>query len=105
MKKYSDSTLMKMSKAELIEQLRCAEHTREVAEEALAQQAENLADWEPVIRCKNCEYYRESALLAPIRFCFRLKPPTEDRPIGYNFAPDDFCSHGLPIIHDESESR
>ena len=94
MKKYSDSTLMGMTKAELIEQLRCAEHNREVAEEALAQQAENLANWEPVIRCKNCEYYREGALLAPNRFCFRLKHPTEDRPIGYNFAPDDFCSHG-----------
>lgn len=56
MKKYSDSTLMKMTKAELIEQLRCAEHNREVAEEALAQQAENLKDWEPVVHCKNCKH-------------------------------------------------
>ncbi len=48
----------------------------------------------PVVRCRDCEYYRESALLAPNMFCFRLKHPTEDRPIGYNFAPDDFCSHG-----------
>ena len=44
MKKYSDSTLMRMTKAELIEQLRCAEHNQEVAEEALVQQAENLKD-------------------------------------------------------------
>lgn len=35
MKKYSDSTLMRMTKAKLIEQLRCAEHNREVAEEAV----------------------------------------------------------------------
>lgn len=56
MKKYSDSTLMKMTKAELIEQLRCAEHNREVAEEALAQQAENLKDWEPVVHCKDCKH-------------------------------------------------
>lgn len=94
MTKYSDSTLMRMTKAALIEQLRCAEHNQEVAEEALAQQAENLKDWKPVVHCRDCEYYRESVLLAPNRFCFRLKYPTEDRPIGYNFAPDDFCSHG-----------
>lgn len=56
MKKYSDSTLMRMTKAELIEQLRCAEHNREVAEEAVAQQAENLKDWEPVVHCKDCKH-------------------------------------------------
>lgn len=54
MKKYSDSTLMRMTKAELIEQLRYAEHNREVAEEAVAQQAENLKGWEPVVHCKDC---------------------------------------------------
>lgn len=52
------------------------------------------ADVEPVVRCKDCKYYRVSAMLAPNKFCFRLKHPVEDRPIGYNFAPDDFCSHG-----------
>ena len=57
MKKYSDSTLMRMTKAELIEQLRCAEHNREVAEDAPAQQAENLKDWEPVIRCRDCTFW------------------------------------------------
>lgn len=58
MKTYSDSTLMRMTKAELIEQLRCAEHNREVAEETVAQQAENLKNWEPVTHCKDCEYHR-----------------------------------------------
>lgn len=48
----------------------------------------------PVVRCKDCKYYRVGVLLAPNKFCFRLKHPVEDRPIGYNFAPDDFCSHG-----------
>ena len=52
------------------------------------------ADVAPVVRCRDCKYYRVSALLAPNKFCFRLKHPVEDRPIGYNFAPDDFCSHG-----------
>lgn len=52
------------------------------------------ADVAPVVRCKDCKYYRVGAVLAPNKFCFRLKHPVEDRPIGYNFAPDDFCSHG-----------
>lgn len=47
-KRYSDSTLMRMTKADLIEQLRVAEYNRDVAESFLAQQAENLKDWEPV---------------------------------------------------------
>lgn len=51
-------------------------------------------DVAPVVRCKDCKYYRVGVLLAPNKFCFRLKHPVEDRPIGYNFAPDDFCSHG-----------
>lgn len=41
MKKYSNSTLMRMTKGELIAQLRCAEYNRTVAEETLAQQAKN----------------------------------------------------------------
>lgn len=40
--KYSDSTLMRMTKEQLIEQIRCAEHNAEVANEFLAQQAENI---------------------------------------------------------------
>lgn len=52
------------------------------------------ADVVPVVRCKDCKYYRVSAMLAPNKFCFRLKHPVEGRHIGYNFASDDFCSHG-----------
>lgn len=48
-----------------------------------------------VVRCKDCKYYQESELLAPNKFCFRLKHPNEDRKIGYNYAPDDFCSYGV----------
>lgn len=55
---------------------------------------EDAADVAPVVRCRDCKYYRVSAMLAPNKFCFRLKHPVEDRPIGYNFAPDDFCSYG-----------
>lgn len=53
-----------------------------------------IVDLEPVVRCRDCKYYRVSTMLAPNKFCFRLKHPVEDRPIGYNFAPDDFCSYG-----------
>lgn len=48
----------------------------------------------PVVRCKDCKYYKTSELLLPHKFCFRLRHPTENRSVGYNFADDDFCSHG-----------
>lgn len=44
---YSDSTLQRMTKNDLIEQLRCAEHNQRAAEAMLNQQAENLKDWRP----------------------------------------------------------
>lgn len=53
------------------------------------------ADVLPVVHCKDCKYYRESRVLAPNKFCFRLNHPTEPGKIGYNFADDDFCSHGV----------
>lgn len=48
MKRHSDSTLMHMTKAELIEYVRMAEHNQDAAETGMRQQAENLKDWEPV---------------------------------------------------------
>lgn len=53
-----------------------------------------VADVAEVVRCKDCKYYRESRVLAPNKFCFRLNHPTEPGKIGYNFGDDDFCSHG-----------
>lgn len=52
------------------------------------------ADVVEVCRCKDCEWYQESKIFPPNKFCFRLKHPVEDRQIGYNFSPDDFCSYG-----------
>lgn len=63
------------------------------------------ADVAPVVRCRDCKYYRVSAMLAPNKFCFRLKHPVEDRPIGYNFAPDDFCSHGERLGEVKSDAE
>lgn len=51
------------------------------------------ADVVEVVRCKDCKWYKESKLLATNKFCFRLKDRNGDR-VGYNFAPDDFCSYG-----------
>lgn len=48
-KPLSDSTLMSMTKKEIIENLRIAEHNFFSAEETLAQQAENMRDWAPVV--------------------------------------------------------
>lgn len=47
-----------------------------------------------VVRCKDCKYYKESRVLAPNKFCFRLNHPTEPGKIGYNFSENDFCSYG-----------
>lgn len=48
MKRHSDATLMGMTKAQLVEYVRMAEHNQEVAEAALDQQAKNIKDWQPV---------------------------------------------------------
>jgi len=47
----------------------------------------------PVVRCRECKWYKEGKLLGPTKFCFRLRDADGER-IGYNFASDDFCSHG-----------
>lgn len=48
-KPLADSTLLHMTKKEIIELLRTAEHNAEVSQEWVAQQAENLKDWVPVV--------------------------------------------------------
>ena len=50
-------------------------------------------DAAPVVRCKDCKYYREGRVLSPQKFCFRLRG-RDGKAIGYNFADDDFCSYG-----------
>ena len=46
-KRLSDATLFGMTKKDLISYVRMCEHNREVAEETLDQQCENLKDWKP----------------------------------------------------------
>lgn len=57
-------------------------------------QKQPAADVVEVVRCKDCKYYQEGKLLAPNKFCFRLRHPTENRQVGYNFSDNDFCSYG-----------
>lgn len=48
-KPLADSTLLRMPKKEIIELLRTAEHNAKVSQEWVAQQADNLKDWKPVV--------------------------------------------------------
>lgn len=48
-KPLADSTLHNMTKKEIIELLRIAEHNAKASQEKVEQQAENLKDWVPVV--------------------------------------------------------
>lgn len=48
-KPLAASTLHSVTKKEIVELLRIAEHNAEASQEWVAQQAENLKDWAPVV--------------------------------------------------------
>ena len=88
MHRHSTATLMGMTKKELVEYVRMAEHNQDVAEETLKQQAENVKDWNPVVRCKNCKHYDQTHIGNGDRcMCTKFLGLTIPR-------PDDFCSYG-----------
>lgn len=41
-------------------------------------------DVAPIIRCRDCQFYREGEKLAPMKFCYRMGR--------LNRGPDDYCS-------------
>ena len=86
MRRHSTATLMGMTKKELVEYVRMAEHNQEVAEETLNQQAENVKDWMPVVRCKDCRQWRNKKL--PGISCGICELLCVD------MKPNDFCSYG-----------
>ena len=86
MRRHSTSTLMGMTKKELVEYVRMAEHNQEVAEETLNQQAENVKDWMPVVRCKDCKHFNHQKALRPGGIWCEYWGTDPD--------PDDFCSYG-----------
>ena len=92
-KPLADSTLHSMTKKELIELLRTAEHNAKVSQEWVAQQAENIKDWAPVVRCKDCKWFADNNdgewYGCQMFQVVRITP--EDAP-----KPDDFCSYGEP---------
>lgn len=88
MKTYSDSTLMRMTKTELIDQLRCAQHNQAVWEETVKQQAENVKDFEPVTHCKDCKYHRLYS--TGNIYCVHSEGLSSQ-------GPDAFCSYGEPM--------
>lgn len=83
MRAWADSTLMSMKKSDLIERLRCAEHDKAVAEGQLAQHIENVKEWVPVVRCKDCIYRIDGRCFSRTPF---LNAPAVE--------PDNFCSWG-----------
>ena len=91
-KPLADSTLLHMTKKELIELLRTAEHNAEVSQEWVAQQAENLKDWEPVVHCRDCKHFNHEHME-----CENEAVSTDHEggaEYSLNFWLDDFCSCG-----------
>jgi hypothetical protein len=90
MHRHSTATLMGLTKRELVEYVRMAEHNQEVAEETLNQQAENVKDWIPVVRCKDCKHYKPQKRSAH----WSNSTPYCCRCTVVKVNPDDFCSYG-----------
>ena len=73
---------MGLTKRELVEYVRIAEHNQDVAEETLNQQAENVKDWINVVRCKDCKHLEITGCYGECRKLVRIVKPW------------DFCSYG-----------
>lgn len=51
-------------------------------------------DAAPVVRCKDCIYYKTGEYFKDMKFCFRLKHPGKNKQVGYNYPEDGFCNYG-----------
>lgn len=84
---------MGLTKKELVEYVRMAEHNQDVAEETLKQQAENVKDWIPVVRCRDCVHWFGRDGGSPV--CLKIY---EDGAVSADAwqtrEADDFCSYG-----------
>ena len=80
-KPLADSTLLRMPKKEIIELLRTAEHNAKVSQEYVAQQAENLKDWKPVVHGRWMPFHSRAA--GDMQYCSVCK-------IGFD-AKTDYC--------------
>jgi choline dehydrogenase-like flavoprotein len=77
---------MGLTKVELVEYVRMAEHNQDVAEETLRQQAENVKDWMPVVRCKDCVYWNRAMVNAKGFLICKAS--------GMEIMAHDYCSYG-----------
>ena len=84
--RHSDATLMGITKKELVDYVRMAEHNYDVAREALHQQEENIKDWVPVVHCKDCKHFTEGMAIG---MCKRIP----DKPI-IPMPHNAFCAFG-----------
>ena len=82
-KPLADSTLHSMTKKEIIELLRIAEHNAKASQERVEQQAENLKDWVPVVHGRWIPFRSEAA--GKILYCSACE-------IGFD-AKTDYCPH------------
>ena len=87
--RYSNNTLLTMTKAELIEYLRIVEHNLCTAEQQLQQQIENVRDWRPVVFCKDCKHGVVVADYDKRCLCCSIWGRSWQR-----VEPNDFCSYG-----------
>lgn len=92
MKRHSDSTLMHMTKAELLDYVRMAEYNQAVAEAKLRRQAEKLKDCEPV-RYAEWEWFDELNG-NPLEGC--------DRDWGWRCS---YCKTELPDDYDDPDCK
>ena len=56
---------------------------------------EELVEYVPVVRCKDCKHYQNGRVFTDIKFCFRLKD-RKGKAIGHTRSDNDFCSYGEP---------
>ncbi len=82
---YADSTLKSWTKNELIHQIRILERNLAVKQELINNQAKLLEIWAPVVRYKDCEYWRERKADGHGHFCI----------LGIGVKEDAFCSSGV----------
>jgi hypothetical protein len=94
MRRHSTATLMGMTKKELVEYVRMAEHNQDVAEETLNQQAENVKDWIPVVRCKDCKHWCDSWVAPDGKHEHGYCHMEESDDVIVGRWDDDFCSYG-----------
>lgn len=91
-KVLSDATLMRMTKKDIIQHLRTAEHNRDVANEFCEQQFQNMKDWRPTNYGTENAGQKEFACLKRVRETLGFDAP----PVTVHES--DFSVHSKLII-------